>query len=98
MKMIEATLNIEEIFDCWEETYSRRKIELKVVDDLIEDIQKNGLKHRLQVRKFKDRDGYEVIDGLHRLRALKRLGWKKIPVLIVTWDVQPKNRPPRSDG
>lgn len=33
----------------------------------------------LAVRKLKSGD-YEVIDGNHRLEALKRLGWKSIPV------------------
>lgn len=48
------------------------------VEDLKEEIQKDGLLSALVVRK---RDEYyELLDGERRLRTLKELGWKMVPV------------------
>jgi len=50
------------------------------IEDLKAEIQKDGLLSDLVVRK---RNGfYELIDGDRRLRALKELGWKQVPVQI----------------
>ena len=50
------------------------------VKDLKEEIQKDGLLSPLLVREV---DGYyELIDGERRLRAVKELGWKKVPVEV----------------
>jgi len=50
------------------------------VEDLKEEIEKDGLLSPLIVRR---KDGYyELIDGQRRLEALKQLGWKKVPVEI----------------
>jgi ParB/RepB/Spo0J family partition protein len=50
------------------------------VEDLKEEIQRDGLLSPLIVRR---KNGYyELIDGQRRLEALKELGWKKIPVEI----------------
>ena len=48
------------------------------VDDLKEEIQRDGLLSALVVRK-KD-EYYELLDGERRLKALKKLGWKRVPV------------------
>lgn len=48
------------------------------VDDLKEEIQRDGLLSALVVRK-KD-EYYELLDGERRLRVLKELGWKTAPV------------------
>jgi ParB/RepB/Spo0J family partition protein len=50
------------------------------VEDLKEEIQKDGLLSPLIVRRKKDY--YELIDGQRRFEALKQLGWKKVPVEI----------------
>lgn len=50
------------------------------VDPLVKDIQKNGMKEPLQVRKVGD--FYSVVDGNHRQKALKILGWKIIPCMV----------------
>jgi ParB family chromosome partitioning protein len=50
------------------------------IEDLKQEIQKDGLLSTLIVRK--DGDHYELIDGERRLRALRELGWKKIPVEV----------------
>jgi len=47
-------------------------------DDLKEEIQRDGLLSALVVRK-KD-EYYELLDGERRLRTLKELGWKTVPV------------------
>lgn len=48
------------------------------VDDLKEEIERDGLLSALVVRK---RDEYyELLDGERRLRALKQLGWKRVPI------------------
>ncbi len=48
------------------------------IEDLKEEIQKDGLLSALVVRK---RDNYyELLDGERRLRTLKELGWKRVPV------------------
>jgi len=50
------------------------------IDELKHEIERDGLLSDLVVRK---RNGfYEIIDGERRWRALKELGWKKIPVQI----------------
>ena len=49
------------------------------VDELKEEIERDGLLSDLVVRK-RDKT-YELIDGERRLRALKKLGWKNAPVL-----------------
>jgi len=56
------------------------------VEDLKEEIQRDGLLSSLIVRR---KDGYyELIDGQRRLEALKELGWKKVPVEIQEVDDQ----------
>jgi len=48
--------------------------------ELKQEIERDGLLSDLVVRK---RDGfYEIIDGERRWRALKELGWKKVPVQV----------------
>jgi len=48
---------------------------------LMKDILKNGLNQPLQVTKMGDL--YRILDGNHRLRALKILGWTKIPCMVL---------------
>ncbi|MFP6772129.1 MAG: ParB N-terminal domain-containing protein [Alphaproteobacteria bacterium] len=51
------------------------------VDSLAEDILENGMKLPIQVRRGNNR--YVLIEGLHRLEAMKALGETTIDVLIV---------------
>ena len=53
-------------------------------DDLQKEIEKDGLLNALVVRKRGKR--YELIDGERRLRVLKDLGWKRVPVRVVKAD------------
>ncbi len=50
------------------------------LDDLKEEIKRDGLLSALVVRKHDDH--YELLDGERRLRTLKELGWKTVPVDI----------------
>lgn len=48
------------------------------IDDLKEEIEKDGLLSAVVVRKRDDH--YELLDGERRVRTLKELGWKMVPV------------------
>ncbi len=52
-----------------------------LVDKLIEDVKRRGLLHPVVV----DKSTYVIIDGHHRVEALKRLGLEKIPALLVDY-------------
>lgn len=50
-------------------------------EELKKDIQKNGLKQRLQL--LRNNNGtYRIDDGVHRIKALRELGWKLIPAMV----------------
>ena len=51
------------------------------VDELKEEIENDGLISELVVRKQNKK--YELIDGERRLKALKKLGWTKVPVRVI---------------
>jgi len=53
-------------------------------EDLKREIEKDGLLNDLVVRK--NGDSYELIDGERRWRALKELGWERVPVRVVEAD------------
>jgi len=54
-----------------------------VVEDLAKSIEEAGLLQPVVVRPLGD--SYELVFGLHRLEACRRLGWKTIPTLV--WQV-----------
>jgi len=54
------------------------------IDELRQEIERDGLLSDLVVRK--QGEGYELIDGERRLRALNALGWKTVPIRVVTLD------------
>jgi ParB family chromosome partitioning protein len=51
------------------------------VKELKQEIERDGLLSELVVRKHDK--AYELIDGERRLRAIKELGWKTVPVRLV---------------
>ena len=51
---------------------------------LTEEIKEKGLCEPIIVRKVED--GYEVVDGQHRLGICRDLGWKEIPCIIQNFD------------
>lgn len=54
---------------------------LREIEELAESIKENGLMHNLVVRIIED-GTYEIISGERRFRALRSLGYKKIPCQI----------------
>ncbi|MFC1487463.1 ParB/RepB/Spo0J family partition protein [Thermoproteota archaeon] len=52
------------------------------INELKEEIESDGLISELVVRK--NEKNYELIDGERRLRALKKLKWKQVPVRVIT--------------
>jgi ParB-like chromosome segregation protein Spo0J len=59
----------------------RATLDTSKIDILAEDILENGMKLPIQVRRGNNR--YVLIEGLHRLEAMKALGETTIDVLIV---------------
>lgn len=45
------------------------------------DIKANGVKQNILVRKKGDK--YEIVDGEHKVKAMKMLGWKDVPLTMV---------------
>ncbi|WP_415776477.1 ParB N-terminal domain-containing protein [Sneathiella sp. HT1-7] len=60
---------------------ARKLLDMARVDALAEDILENGQKSPIQVRLGQDR--YVLIEGLHRLEAIKALGEESIDAVIV---------------
>lgn len=88
-------IKIEEIRDDFKLYYgSKPKAEARV-KELIESISKIGLENPIIVHKIEG--GYEIIEGAHRLEALRRLGWKEIPCNIVSYGPQPSPCPRGGD-
>lgn len=76
-------IKIEEIHDHFKMYYGNGANADKRVKELMEDISRNGLKYPIDIHKL-GHNKYEVIQGVHRLEALRRLGWKEIPCNIVS--------------
>lgn len=54
---------------------------IREIEELAESIKESGLMHNLVVRK-KDDGAYEIISGERRYRALKSLGYEKVPCQV----------------
>lgn len=63
-------------------TDDRREVDTAAVSRLAESIKQIGLKHPITVRR--KGDGYELVAGLHRVEAFKKLGHEHIPACIVS--------------
>lgn len=76
--MEELVLEIERIY-----VPVKRRLTLKreVVDELAENILANGQQRPIQVRA--DGDRFVLVEGLHRLEALKALGEETVMTLVV---------------
>jgi ParB family chromosome partitioning protein len=68
-------IDIEKIIPSEKNFYGMRDIE-----ELAEDIKTNGLYHNLVVVPYEDR--YKILSGERRYRALKILGYKKVPCQV----------------
>ena len=78
--MLESTeINVAEIYV---PAKRRRSLDLDKVEGLAEQILEDGQQTPIQVRKGDNR--YVLIEGLHRLEAMKALGEASINALIVS--------------
>ncbi len=74
------TISIE-IDQVYVPTKARKGLDAKRVDVLAEDILENGQKSPIQVRQGQGR--FVLIEGLHRLEAIKALGETQIDAVMV---------------
>ncbi|PHR94507.1 MAG: chromosome partitioning protein ParB [Robiginitomaculum sp.] len=76
MRIIDVPLN-----KIYVPTGKRKTLEPDKVETLAEDILENGLQVPIYVRLGKDR--YVLVDGLHRVEAMKMLGEDMIEAKVV---------------
>ena len=69
------------VADIYVPTKRRGLLDAERAEALAEDIMESGLKIPIQVRR--DNERYVLIEGLHRLEAMKALGETTIDALIV---------------
>ena len=62
-----------------------RPIDEKVMEELMQSIQAQGLLQPIMVRPLDD-SSWELVFGNHRLEACRRLGWKAIPCSVCEMD------------
>jgi len=60
--------------------FALRDLDEAIVEDLARSIRASGLLQPIMVKPT--HDGYELVFGLHRLEACRRLGWRKIPAMV----------------
>jgi len=61
--------------------FNLREIDENVVRELTESIKSSGLLQPIMVRSLGD--NFEIIFGLHRFEACRRLGWERIPAVVI---------------
>jgi len=76
-------IKVSEIRDDFDLYYSRYPAAAKRVEELMGDITKNGLKEAIEIHKIEI--GYEVVEGVHRFRAIKKLCWIEVECKIVQY-------------
>jgi len=67
------------------EIAARVKVDEEHLDVLMKSLKEDGQLHPITVRPLPD-GRYELIDGLHRVEASKRLGWRDIEANIISVD------------
>jgi ParB-like partition proteins len=67
------------------EIAARVKVDEEYINLLMKSLKEDGQLHPITVRPLPD-GRYEIIDGLHRVEAAKRLGWRDIEANIVSVD------------
>jgi len=66
----------------------RKEFKAEELRELRESIKAAGLLQPVTVRKLASDMGYELVAGERRLRAVKSLGWAKIPAIVRDYDDQ----------
>lgn len=74
-------IKVEEIRDDFDLYYSRYGEAFNHVRELADDIRIHGLKDPIEVHKIEG--GYEVVEGVHRFKAILLLKWKEVECIIV---------------
>lgn len=67
------------------EIVARTKIDEEYIGTLMKSFSEDGQLHPITVRPLPD-GRYEVIDGIHRIEAAKRLGWRDIEANVLSVD------------
>lgn len=83
-------------YDSWRSTESRYQYdydERKKIELLTEDIERNGLRKKIEI--MRRGDALNVCDGHHRVVVLKALGWTHIPYRWFIPDVRSTWHGPR---
>ncbi len=80
VKLETVVINIDEIYV---PAKRRGTLDEAKVETLAESIIEDGQKTPIHVRPDPDKNRYVLVEGLHRLEALKALGEAKIDSLIV---------------
>jgi ParB family chromosome partitioning protein len=57
-----------------------RELDEAAVEEMAESIKANGLLQPIMVKPTGNQ--YELVFGLHRLEACRRLGWRKVPAIV----------------
>ena len=66
----------------------RRSFDEESIEALANSIQSKGLLHPIVVRRDETTDGYVLVAGERRFRAMQLLGWSEFPVTFIT-DLEP---------
>jgi len=67
------------------EIVARVEVDEEYLNLLMKSLQEDGQLHPITVRLLPD-GRYEIVDGLHRVEAAKRLGWRDIEANVVSVD------------
>lgn len=68
--------------DIRENSYNPNRMEPEIFKSLVNTIRDHGFVQPLVVRKMRKK--YEIVDGAHRFRALRELGWEEADCVVVT--------------
>lgn len=66
-------------------SYNPNVVPDMIFEEILKDIRKNGFIGAIVVRT-RPEGGYEIVDGEHRYKAAKQLGFKEIPVIVREYD------------
>jgi len=67
------------------EIVARSKVDEEYIQFLMKSLREDGQLHPITVRLLPD-GRYELIDGLHRVEAAKRIGWREIEANVMSVD------------
>lgn len=80
-------IKVSEIRDDFDLYYKKYPEAARHVEELAIDIANNGLREPIEIHKIDN--GYEVVEGVHRFRAIKQLGWTEVECKIISHGPHP---------